>query len=81
MSQLMTDGDRDEGSGRFTDSYAPEAFLEALRELGGAAGTRDVAEEVGCNRETARRRLTDLERHGKVTRSTVGDAYLWSLVE
>jgi len=73
----MTGQDRDDESGEFTPSYSAEQFLAALETLGGAAGTREIADEVGCHRETARRWLNDLEEGGDITRQTVGDAALW----
>jgi len=80
----MPDRRRDE-SGKFTESeaYSDDDFLAALDELGGSAGTRQIADEVGCHRDTARRRLhnlsdaSDIEKHktGKSKQSAV----LWML--
>lgn len=70
--------ERDESSGQYVAEYAPEAFTEALRELGGSASTAEVADAVGCNRRTAHLRLTELEDEGAVDGRRVGRAYLWS---
>ena len=69
--------DRDEKSGKYTETYPPEAFIEALKSLSGAAGTQEVANEVGCAYRTAFAKLSDLEDEGEVTSKRVGNARLW----
>lgn len=69
--------DRDEDSGRFTETYPPESFVEAIRNEGGEAGTRAVAERVGCSYETAYKKLRALEEVGTLEPRKVGNAYLW----
>lgn len=76
--RTMTGKDRNEDSGRYTDTYPNEIFLNTLRDLGGAAGTRAVAEQVGCHRDTARRRLAELAGENVIERNEVGDSILWS---
>lgn len=76
----MAGKDRDEESGKYTDAYPNEAFLSTLDDLGGAAGTRAVAKQVGCHRDTARRRLAELADKEIIDRREVGDSMLWSLV-
>lgn len=71
-----TDGDRDD-AGQFTEKYPTSAFLDALRELGGGAGTADVAEEVGCPQRTAYHRLSNLRENGQIDSRQVGGAMLW----
>lgn len=71
--------DRDEESGKYTESYPPEAFIEALESLSGSAGTQEVADEVGCAYRTAFAKLSDLEDEGEVTSRKVGNARLWKL--
>jgi predicted ArsR family transcriptional regulator len=70
---------RDDDSGRYSASYSAEDFTRALEALGGSAGTRDIADEIGCHRDTARRRLIALEEDGVVEKTVVGDAALWEL--
>ena len=77
----MPGRERDEESGKYTDSYSTADILDAIRALGGAAGTRDIAEEVGSHRDTVRRRLNELAEAGDVTRTQVGNAYLWSVAD
>jgi predicted transcriptional regulator len=67
----------DPETGRFVSKYPDEAFVDALRELG-ETGTGEIAREVGCNRETARVRLTDLGERGVLDRRRVGNTTLWS---
>ena len=83
---MATDGqpmapDRDEASGQYVAEYAPETFIEAIRELDGSASTTEVADTVGCDRRTAHLRLTELQDEGAVDGRRVGRAYLWSVSE
>ena len=71
--------ERDESSGRYTESYPPSRFIEAIEAEGGAADTRTVTERVGCSRRLASLRLEALADEGAVDRQTVGNAYLWVL--
>lgn len=70
--------DRDEESGKFTETYALEEFIQALEELG-AAGTTDISNYVGCDRRTAYLKLQSLEEEGEVRSQKVGNALLWEL--
>lgn len=74
----MPERERDDETGRFTGSgvYTDEDFLKIIREEDGAAGTRTVADAIGCHRDTALRRLKSMEGD-KVERKDVGDAALW----
>lgn len=80
MGKTMVGKDRDETSGQYEDTYSTEAFLDIVRELG-SGGTREIAERVGCHRDTARRRLNALVKKGKVERRDVGDSALWMINE
>jgi hypothetical protein len=71
--------DRDEQTGRYTESYSSEDFLSALDILNGSAGTQDVADEVGCAYRTAHAKLTELEEEGEISARKVGNAKLWEL--
>lgn len=71
--------DRDEESGRFTERYGEETFLEALEDHEGAASTTEVAEAVGCSYRTAHAKLTALAEAGELESRQVGNAYLWQL--
>lgn len=79
MAQVMAD--RDDESGRYTETYPLEEFVDALGDLGGAAGTQEVADAVGCKYRTANAKLHELEEEGRITARKVGNAYLWSLAD
>jgi GTP-sensing pleiotropic transcriptional regulator CodY len=72
---------RNEDSGRYTDEYSREAFLDALRTLDGAGGTSEIANEVGCIRETAYKKLRAMRNDGLVNSRDVGGSLLWILKE
>lgn len=69
--------DRDEETGQFTETYPPDAFIDTIREEGGKAGTKAVAERVGCSYETAYKKLHALADAGEIDYRQVGNAYLW----
>lgn len=69
--------DRDEESGKFTQKYSREAFLQAVSTLDNATTAR-VADEVGCSYDLAYRRLNGLEENGEVTRTKIGSSFIWS---
>ena len=71
--------DRDDESGQYTKTYSQEEFLEALERLGPEAGTQEIADEVGCNRDTAYRRLRNLEEENEVESRKIGMVRLWSI--
>ena len=71
---------RDEESGEYTETYPLEAFVDALKSLSGAAGTQEVADEVGCAYRTAFSKLSELEEDGEITSRKVGNARLWRVV-
>ena len=75
-STTMANDALDPETGKFTSKYTNEEFLSALHDLG-EAGTADVAEAVGCNRETARLRLNELVERGAVERRKIAGAILW----
>ena len=68
-------------SGRFAPEVPNEEFFDAFRELGGSAGTQDIADEVGCIYDTAYKRLRRFEDEGIVTRRKVANANLWVLTD
>ena len=72
---------RDEETGEYTQAYPPDDFVSALRALGGAAGTQEVADEVGCAYRTAHAKLTQLESDDQISSRQVGNAKLWQLDE
>ena len=77
MAHVMAD--RDDNSGKYTETYPLEEFTDALNALGGSAGTQEVADEVGCKYRTANAKLHELEDRGEIASQKVGNAYLWML--
>ena len=74
----MTGIDRDDESGQYTETYPREDFLTALEEHGPDVGTQEIANQVGCNRDTAYRRLRRLEKQDLVKSRKIGMVRLWS---
>ena len=73
---------RDEASGRYTESYPPEAFLDAIREAeDGLAGTGEIAEAVGCSERLALLKLDQLADEGRIRRRNIGRSNVWLLTE
>jgi len=76
----MPGADRND-EGKYTDTYPEKDFIEAIREHGGQAGTRDIADDVGCAYETAYKKLRSLEDKEKVSSQKVANARLWIVEE
>jgi len=76
----MTNTERDPESGKLTEQYSDEDFLEAVEEHE-PASTSEVAEAVGCSRRNANVRLEKLEEAGKVRSKMAGNSLIWLLVE
>jgi len=71
--------DRDAESGKYTDAFSDEDFIEAIHAEGGLAGTTAVAEIVGCTRRQALNRLKELRKQDKVTSKDVGRSLVWQI--
>lgn len=71
--------ERDDESGKYTDTYSDQDFIEAIRAEGGIAGTSTVAEIVGCTHRQALNRLKELQEHDKVRSKDVGRALAWQI--
>ena len=71
---------RDDQSGQYASNYDDEVFLDALATLG-ETGAREVSEEVGCDYDTARRRLRRLAEQGEVDRRQVSSLTLWTVAD
>jgi CRP-like cAMP-binding protein len=68
---------RDDESGKYTESYPPEAVIEAIGEAGGMASTSDVADALGSSYETAYKKLRALEDSDEIQSRKVANARLW----
>jgi len=73
----MVNESRDDDSGKFTEKYDDEEFIEAIETLGGSAGTAEVAEELDCPHTTAYHRLDQLRDAGRISSRQIGNAVLW----
>jgi hypothetical protein len=77
----MPEDHRDQSSGRYTNKYPDREFIDAIDTLGGAAGTQEIADEVGCIYDTAYSKLVRLEEESRVTSRKVANARLWSVAD
>lgn len=68
---------RNDESGQFVPKYADADFLAAVDTFDEAT-TREVAEHVGADHDTARRRLNALADKGRVGRRRIAATILWS---
>ena len=71
--------ERDAESGKYTDDYSDEEFIEAIQVEGGLAGTSAVADIVGCTHRQALNRLKELREQNKVSSKDVGRALAWQI--
>lgn len=56
-------------------------FLSALQDLGGAAGTNEIAEAVGAPYRSTHDCLNRLFETGDVNRRSIGESFLWLLAD
>jgi predicted ArsR family transcriptional regulator len=73
--------ERDEDSGRYTDTYTDDEFIEAIKGEGGLAGTGEIATTVGCSHRQALNRLKELEEKNIVISKDVGRSLAWQLAD
>lgn len=57
--------------------YQDDAFIDAIRQLDGAAATSEIASIVGCTRRMADNRLRELADSGRIEKHTVGNSLQW----
>ncbi|APX98735.1 helix-turn-helix domain-containing protein [Natronorubrum daqingense] len=70
---------RDQDSGRYGSEYSSNQYLEAVRRLEPTT-TGEVAEELECHRNTARRNLEKLAERGELEQSKRSGAFLWQTI-
>jgi CTP-dependent riboflavin kinase len=73
--------ERNAETGQFVSTYPREAFVDALREIGGEATTQEVRDRVGCAYQTAYARLKELNDEGRLRKRKVGSVNLWSVAD
>jgi predicted ArsR family transcriptional regulator len=76
MGRKRSDG------GEYVDSFGLGAVLDVFDRVDGPVVTSgDVADELGCSRETARRKLAELHEQGSVERRTTAGRVVWWLAD
>lgn len=73
--------ERDPDKGQFQAEYTDTEFLEAVHELQAGdspPSTSNIANHISCNRETARRRLTELAEQQKLQKLEIGNSFAWT---
>lgn len=86
-SDQMPGAERDDDSGKYTDKYPQEEFLDALDEEGGMAATMDIASRVAPEYDrdpeefydTTYKKLRRLNNDGVIETREVGRNILWML--
>lgn len=81
MDEDENSGATRDDTGKFSTKYEPDDFVEALRQLGGAGSTREIADKVGCARRTAHYRLSNLQEDSRVDSREVGKSILWQVTD
>jgi len=77
----MSDRARNDETKQFKQEYTDADFLDAVRECT-VASTTNVADEIGCNRKTALRRLKQLEADDELVSEDVGvRAKVWAVAD
>ena len=72
--------EQDRETGKITQRYGDEEFIEVVKDSA-PASTSEVAEGVGCSSDNAYRRLKALEEIGKVESKMAGNSLIWFLAE
>lgn len=68
---------RDGETGQFDEKFSSNQYLEAVRRLEPTT-TGEVADELDCHRNTARRNLEKLADSGRVQKTERSGAFLWT---
>ena len=73
--------ERNQDSGKYTQAYTDEEFIEAVSDSNEAATTTEVSDVLGCSNRTALLRLRDLADAGELKRRKAGTVNLWSVAD
>lgn len=68
--------EQDKETGKITQRYSDEQFIEVVKDSA-PAPTSEVAEGVGCSSDNAYRRLKSLEEAGKIESKMAGNSLIW----
>jgi len=71
--------DRDETTGRYSEEYPVDSFIDAIEAEGGIAGTGEIARRVGCVHDTAYKKLRSMDEDGRVKSRKMGNTIAWTL--
>ena len=80
MSDDVPYFEQDEETGKISQQYSDEQFIEVVKNSA-PASTSEVAEGVGCSSDNAYRRLKLLEEAGKIDSKMAGNSLIWFPVE
>jgi predicted transcriptional regulator len=76
MSDDVPYFEQDEETGKISQQYSDEQFIEVVKNSA-PASTSEVAEGVGCSSDNAYRRLKSLEEVGKIDSKMAGNSLIW----
>jgi hypothetical protein len=70
--------ERDDDSNQFKQAYPDDDFITAVTTLE-PAGTREVADHVGCSTRLARYRLNNLVDDDRLEKHSVSNVYIYTI--
>ena len=76
MSDDVPYFEQDEETGKISQQYSDEQFIEVVKNSA-PASTSEVAEGVGCSSDNAYRRLKSLEEAGRIDSKMAGNSLIW----
>ena len=80
MSDDVPYFEQDEETGKISQQYSDEQFIEVVKNSA-PASTSEVAEGVGCSSDNAYRRLKSLEEAGRIDSKMAGNSLIWFPME
>jgi len=80
MSDDVPYFEQDEETGKISQQYSDEQFIEVVKNSA-PASTSEVAEGVGCSSDNAYRRLKSLEEEGRIDSKMAGNSLIWFPME
>lgn len=72
--------EQDKETGRISQQYSDEQFIEVVKNSS-PASTSEAAEGVGCSSDNAYRRLKTLEEAGEIDSKMAGNSLIWFTAE
>jgi len=72
--------EQDEETGKISQQYSDEQFIEVVKNSA-PASTSEVAKGVGCSSDNAYRRLKSLEEVGRIDSKMAGNSLIWFPME